>query len=115
MGSTFSKRAPRWIAGVVWGGLATLASSFGFPSAVAVLMLGMLLLRTDRVVAVSGPLTGFGAAWLMWLWRQSLTGGTTDGVFVSALIFGLLPLVVGLSLVTPFVLTWLRQASLGRR
>ena len=101
----------RWAAGVLWGAMATLFTSFGFPLALAVLVLGVVLLKADRVVAISGPLAGFGMAWLLWLWRQSLTGGTMDGSTWPAVMFGLLPLLIGVALVMPSFVGWIRHTA----
>ncbi len=88
--------------GVAWGAFATLFTSFYFFLGPAVVVLGILLLRNDRAVAISGPLVGFGGAWLLWIARQAWSGGTGDPM-ASAILFGALPLAVGIVALLPIL------------
>ena len=54
-----------------------------------------LILRADRLVAVSGLAIGFGAIWLLLLARQSDTGGTLENAAAWVAV-GAVPLVAGI-------------------
>ena len=86
-----------WITTAVLGAAATLLTSFGLLATVLFMLLTVpLVLRGDRVVALSGLLTGFGAFWSFLIARQLASGGTTDNAdFWMA--FGLVPLALGLA------------------
>jgi hypothetical protein len=95
--------------------MATLFTSFGLPLAMGALVLGVLLLKGDRRTAISGPLTGFGGAWLLWTRLQDQSATTTDAVGGWVVAFGLLPFVIGLALVAPLVADAFRGRAAGRR
>lgn len=88
-----------WITTAFLGSAATLMTSFGLLAAVLFLLLAVpLILRGDRVVALSGLLIGFGAFWTFLMSRQFASGGTTDNAdFWTAV--GVVPLVVGCALI----------------
>jgi hypothetical protein len=84
-----------WITAAVLGAAATLMTSFGLLAVVIFLPLAVpLIVRGDRLVALSGLLTGFGALWLFFMARQSATGGTLDNAQLWTAV-GVVPLVIG--------------------
>lgn len=88
-----------WVTTAVLGAAATLMTSFSLVAAILFLLLAVpLVLRGDRVVALSGLLTGFGGFWSFIMARQAASGGTTDNAdFWIAL--GVVPLVLGCALI----------------
>jgi len=88
-----------WVTTAVLGALATLMTSFGLLATILFVLLTVpLILRGDRVVALSGLLTGFGAMWSFLIARQSASAGSTDnlGLWVAV---GVVPLVLGCALI----------------
>jgi hypothetical protein len=88
-----------WITMAVLGAAATLLTGvLGLLVALVFLALTIpLILRGDRLVALSGLLTGFGGIWLLLMARQASSGGTLDdAAFWTAL--GIVPLAIGLAL-----------------
>jgi hypothetical protein len=104
-----------WITTAVLGMAGSLMTSFGLIPALLFLVLMLpLLLRGDRVVASSGLLTGFGAAWTALMARQAATGGTTDnqGFWLAV---GFVPLVSGCALLALFVVRGAGAGGAARR
>jgi hypothetical protein len=88
-----------WITTAVLGAVATLMTSFGLTAALVFLLLAVpLILRGDRVVALSGLLTGFGAFWTFLVARQLASGATTDNA-AFWLAVGVVPLALGCALI----------------
>ena len=74
-------------------------TSFGLVAASAFLLLAVpWILRADRVVALSGLLTGFGAFWTFLVARQFASGAATDNA-AFWLAVGVVPLVLGCTLI----------------
>jgi hypothetical protein len=88
-----------WITTAVLGAVATLMTSFGLVAALLFLLLAVpLILRGDRVVALSGLLSGFGAFWSVLMARQFASGATTDNAAFWVAV-GVVPLVLGCTLI----------------
>ena len=104
-----------WITTAALGAAATLMTSFGLIAALVFLLLVVpLVLRGDRVVALSGLLTGFGALWSLLMARQLDSGGTTDNAAFWVVV-GVVPLVIGCALVVLIATRPTRpQAAAGR-
>ena len=84
-----------WVTTAVLGAAATLMTSFGLLAAILFLLLAVpMVVRGDRIVALSGLLTGFGASWSLLVARQIASGGTTDNA-ESWIALGVVPLVLG--------------------
>jgi hypothetical protein len=101
-----------WITAAVLGAAATVMSSFGL---IAVLLMALLVtplvLRSDRALALSGLLMGFGALWTLLVARQLATGAATDDAQVWAAV-GIVPVLVGSALLA---LVALRRLKSWRR
>ncbi len=87
-----------WITTAVLGAAATLMTSFGLLAAILFLLLAVpLVIRGDRLVALSGLLTGFGGFWSLLMARQLSSGGTLDNATFWIAV-GVVPLAIGLTL-----------------
>jgi hypothetical protein len=82
---TVTRRAPLnpillWLTSAVFGmAVALLTGSFGLGAALIALVLAMpLVLRGDRLMALSGLLIGFGGLWSLLLASQIASGGRTS-------------------------------------
>ena len=86
-----------WLACAVLGMAAALLSgSLGLGAALIALLLATpIVLRGDRLAAVSGLLVGFGALWLALLATQGASGGTTAQI-EGWILVGAAPLAIGL-------------------
>ena len=84
-----------WVTTAVLGMAATILTSFGLLGVLVFLaLMAPLILRGDRMVALSGVLVGFGGFWPFLMARQTATGGTIDNAgFWTAL--GVVPLAIG--------------------
>ena len=92
-----------WITTAVLGAAATLMTSFGLLAAILFMLLAIpLIIRGDRLVALSGVLTGFGGFWLFLMARQSASGGTLDNATLWIAV-GVVPLAIGLMLLVGIV------------
>lgn len=101
-----------WISTAVLGALGTLLFNLaGSPGGlVFVLLVSPLIVRGDRVVGLSGLLTGFGATWLSLMAWQFASGATlANAQFWTAI--GLIPLVIGASLLAPWITHGLTRSS----
>jgi len=110
MGGRTMSRWLLWITTAMLGVAATLMTSLGLLAAILFMLLAVpLIIRSDRLVALSGLLTGFGGFWLFLLARQYSSGGTLDNdAFWIAV--GVAPLATGLTLLVATV-----ARALGRR
>jgi hypothetical protein len=87
-----------WITMAVLGAAATVMTSWGLIAAGLFLVLTLpLILRADRVVALSGLLSGFGGFWTLLIGRQFASGATTDDAAFWIAV-GIVPLVAGCAL-----------------
>jgi hypothetical protein len=99
-----------WITTLVLGAAATLLTSFGglFGSLAFLLLAAPLVVRGDRIVAMSGLLLGFGGSWSLLLQRQFAYGGALDGASFWIAV-GLVPLAVGCVLAVATVVRMLSR------
>jgi len=92
-----------WITTAVLGAAAIVMTSLSLLAALLFLLLTIpLILRADRLVALSGLLTGFGAFWLFLMARQVSSGGTLDNPTFK-LGVGVAPLAIGGALLVAIV------------
>jgi hypothetical protein len=90
-----------WITTAVLGAAATVMTSFGL-LVVSVFLVSTvpLILRGERLLALSGLLIGFGGCWSLLLMSQLSRGGVLDNAdFWTAV--GVAPLAIGVSLLLP--------------
>lgn len=101
-----------WVTAAFSGGIAILPISFGLIAfLLTVLLVVLLALRSrDRVVALSGLLTGFGAVWSFLMAGQVGSDGATDN-FSLWIAVGVVPLVVGCALIVPIVARTMRSRA----
>lgn len=98
-----------WITMAVVGVTAVLMTSFGLIGFLATLVLAIVLvLRGDRLVALSGLLTGFGLFWSVLMAGQVGSDGATDN-FSFWIAVGIVPLVLGCALMVPIVARTMRS------
>jgi hypothetical protein len=99
-----------WVTSAFLGVIAILMMSFGLIAFLLTLLLAVLLvLRSrDRVVALSGLLTGFGAVWSFLMAGQVGSDGATDN-FSLWVAVGIVPLVLGCALIVPIVARTIRS------
>ncbi len=80
------------------GMIAVLLTSFVPLPAVALFLVALpLVLKSDRLPALSGLLTGFGGLWLLLIASQIASGATLDNASFW-LAVGVIPLAIGLAL-----------------
>ena len=91
-----------WLAAAALGAALTLMTSFGLVVALLFLILLVPLLVRGGLAALSGLLTGFGSFWSILVARQLASGGTTDNVAFWMAV-GVVPLVIGATLLLPIV------------
>lgn len=104
-----------WVTMTVLGAAATLMTSFGLLAAILFLLLAVpLVVRGDRVVALSGLLTGFGGFWSFLMARQAASGGTTDNADAWIAV-GVVPLVLGCALIVLIATRTLRSRTVAER
>jgi hypothetical protein len=105
-----------WFTTAVLGAAATLMTSLaGLPGSIVFLLLTTpLVVRGDHLVALSGLLTGFGAFWLLLMGRRAASGGTLDNAPVWTAV-GVMPLIVGCTLLALVAVRALRQANAAGR
>lgn len=97
-----------WVTTALLGGAAVLATSFVGWSAVLV---GVpLLLGRERWVAISGFLTGFGVLWTGLVMRQLTAGVERDGLMLSWLGVGLVPIALGAVMASFLAFRWFHVA-----
>jgi hypothetical protein len=92
-------RAPLlWVAAAVFGmAAATVTAILGLGAgAIALVLTIPLILRGDRMVAISGISIGFGGLWLAALGGQFASGGALDAVQMWILV-GAVPLAIGIA------------------
>jgi hypothetical protein len=58
----------------------------------------IVIIKADRLFALSGLMIGFGGSWLVLVARQSASGGTFE---ITAWITGVVPLAIGLVALVP--------------
>jgi len=109
-------RALLWVTCVVFGAAETLLlGSFGMLfGAVFVVLLVPLVVRGDRLVALSGLLLGFGGLWLLLMANQFATGGSLDNAATWVMV-GAVPLAIGVGLGLASVTNHLSLSSASRR
>jgi hypothetical protein len=105
-----------WVTTVVLGAAAALMTGLAglLGSIVFLLLVAPLVVRGHHLVALSGLLTGFGAFWLLLMERQFASGGTLDNAPVWTAV-GVVPLVIGCTLLALVAVRALRQASAAGR
>ncbi len=105
-----------WITTAVLGAAASLLSgSFGLLVTLLFLLLAIpLILRGDRVVALSGLLTGFGALWSVLMAGQFASGATTDNANFWIAV-GAVPLVLGCALIVLIAARSIRSRTAALR
>ena len=82
-----------WITTASLGVTAVFMTSFLGPAAFPLLTVAVIVIvRVDRLIAVSGLMIGFGGSWLVLLARQFTSGATFEGTVWVA---GIVPLAVG--------------------
>lgn len=91
-----------WITTALLGVAAVFMTSFLGPAAFPLLTVAVIVIvRVDRLIAVSGLMIGFGGSWLVLLARQLISGAALEGtVWVAGIVplaIGTLALVVSLS------------------
>ncbi len=98
-----------WITTALLGVVALFMTSFLGPPVLPLLTVALIVMvRADRVVAVSGLLIGYGGFWLLLLAGQASSGGTLeDGPIPVA--FGAVLVVVGLVALVPTSARTLRE------
>lgn len=99
-----------WITTAILGGGAALITGIGgvFLGALFLLLATALLVRGDRLIALSGLLTGFGGAWLVLLAGQSVAGGALDNAGTWTAV-GAVPLMFGTAFLFVGASPWYRR------
>lgn len=109
-------RSLLWATSVVFGAAeSVLLGSFGLLfGAVFVVLMVPLVVRGDRLVALSGLLLGFGGLWLLFMANQLAAGGALDNAATWALV-GAVPFAIGVVLAIVSVTNHLRLSPASRR
>jgi hypothetical protein len=109
-----TKRVLLWAAMAALGLTATLTASFGGgPMAVPFLLVAtVIIVKVDKLVALSGLLVGFGASWLALVNGQATAEGPSGGSTVIQSLIGAVPLLIGLLALMPLLIRALRRPGL---
>ncbi len=110
------KRVLLWAAMAAVGVTATLMASFGGgPMTVPFLVVAtVIIVKVDKLVAVSGLLVGFGASWLALVTGQPIAEGASGGSAVVQALIGAVPLLLGMLALIPLFIRALRRPGLER-
>jgi hypothetical protein len=82
----------------------------GGPAIIPILTVAVIVMvKADRLIAVSGLMIGFGGSWLSLLALQLTSGTLESGIEWVAVAVGIVPLAVGSMLVIPTVVRALRR------
>lgn len=90
-----------WVSGSAVGAVAALLTGFGLMSTLPLLTVALIVMvKEQRLVAVSGLMIGFGGSWLLLLANQLSSGGTLEHA-TSWVIVGIVPVAIGLVALVP--------------